>query len=193
MLFLSSPAFTQLEKQVHDDEEFAKTLAMLEEEPQAKKVTNNMIQTQAHFRCLRLWHWISNVLLIQARKGSDDKQAQAAFPKKSCTDSAAGSPSSPPTTIKSEDVISPTPKKNLSPVKASSKLAMMKKRDEENNTASTSKTLISPSRIKTSPKKEPIASSSSHTKFTAKTGTTPTALKTSPKKPEVSFDDTFIS
>ncbi|XP_034441483.1 replication factor C subunit 1 [Hippoglossus hippoglossus] len=146
----------ELEKQVHEDEEFARTLAMLEEEPQAKK----------------------------ARKGSDDKQAQAAFPKKSCTDSAAGSPSSPPTRIKSEDVISPTPKKNLSPVKASSKLAMMKKRDEENNTGSKSKTLISPSKIKTSPKKEPIASSSSHMKLTPKTGTTPTALKTSPKKPE---------
>lgn len=29
---------SQLEKQVHEDEEFARTLAMLDEEPKAKKV-----------------------------------------------------------------------------------------------------------------------------------------------------------
>ena len=36
---------TQLEKQVHNDEEFARTLAMLDEAPQAKKVLN----TTLHF------------------------------------------------------------------------------------------------------------------------------------------------
>uniref|UniRef100_A0A8D3E4D7 Replication factor C subunit 1 n=1 Tax=Scophthalmus maximus TaxID=52904 RepID=A0A8D3E4D7_SCOMX len=56
----------EMEKQVHEDEEFARTLALLDEEPQAKK----------------------------ARKGSDEKQAPAVIPKKSCTDSAAGSTSS---------------------------------------------------------------------------------------------------
>lgn len=38
MFLLLHSDFTQLEKQVHEDEEFARTLAMLEEEPQAKKV-----------------------------------------------------------------------------------------------------------------------------------------------------------
>uniref|UniRef100_A0A4W6BMT4 Replication factor C subunit 1 n=1 Tax=Lates calcarifer TaxID=8187 RepID=A0A4W6BMT4_LATCA len=119
----------ELEKQVHDDEEFARTLAMVDAEPQAKK----------------------------ARKGSDEKQAPAAIPKKSRTDSAAQhqQPSKTNRSV-SEDVISPSPKKNPTPAKASSKLALMKKKDEEKD-------------------------------FTPKTGTTPTALKTSPKKPEVSF------
>lgn len=131
-------------------------------------------------------------VLIQARKGSDEKQAPAVIPKKSCTDSAAGSTSSLSKTNRSvlEDVVSPSPQKNLSSLKASSKLAMMKKRDQEKDAGPKSKTpMISPTKIKTSPRKEPIASSSSDVKFTPKTGTTPTALKTSPKKPEVSFVD----
>lgn len=32
--------FTQLEKQVHEDEEFARTISMLDEPPVAKKVMN---------------------------------------------------------------------------------------------------------------------------------------------------------
>ncbi|KAM7419203.1 hypothetical protein PAMA_016359 [Pampus argenteus] len=148
----------ELEKQVHEDEEFAKTLAMLDEEPQAKK----------------------------ARKCSDEKQDHTAFQRKSSTDSAAGSKSSPSKTnrrgSKSEDVISPSPKKNPTPVKASSKLAMMKKKDDEKGAKS--KPPITPTKIKISPKKEPLASTSSEIKFTPKTGTTPTTLKTSPKEPE---------
>ncbi|XP_059194050.1 replication factor C subunit 1 [Centropristis striata] len=147
----------EMEKQVHEDEEFARTLAMLDEAPQAKK----------------------------ARKGSDDKPTAAAFPKKSRTDSAAGSSSSPSKTDRrgsmSEDVVGPTPKKNTTPVKASSKLAMMKKKEEERDKGPKGKTPISPTKIKISPKKEPIASPISETKFTPKTGTT---VKTSPKKPE---------
>ncbi|KAG7241298.1 hypothetical protein INR49_025816, partial [Caranx melampygus] len=148
----------EVEKQVHEDEEFARTLAMLDEEPQAKK----------------------------ARKGSDEKQAPVTISKKSCTDSAAGSTKSPTKTNRSmsKDVISPSPKKNPAPAKASSKLAMMKKRDEDKDVGTKSKTSISPTKIKTSPRKEPLTSSSSDMKFTPKTGTTPTALKTSPKKPE---------
>uniref|UniRef100_A0A4W6BSJ0 Replication factor C subunit 1 n=1 Tax=Lates calcarifer TaxID=8187 RepID=A0A4W6BSJ0_LATCA len=147
----------ELEKQVHDDEEFARTLAMVDAEPQAKK----------------------------ARKGSDEKQAPAAIPKKSRTDSAAQhqQPSKTNRSV-SEDVISPSPKKNPTPAKASSKLALMKKKDEEKDVGPKSKTPISPTKIKTSPRKEPLTSSSSEMKFTPKTGTTPTALKTSPKKPE---------
>uniref|UniRef100_A0A665WMD5 Replication factor C subunit 1 n=1 Tax=Echeneis naucrates TaxID=173247 RepID=A0A665WMD5_ECHNA len=121
----------ELEKQVHEDEEFARTLALLDHEPQAKK----------------------------ARKGSDEKQAPAMIPKKGCTDSAADSRISPLKTSRStsEDIISPSPKKNTAPLKASSKLAMLKKKDDEKDTGSRNKR------------------------------TTPTALKTSPKKPEVSF------
>uniref|UniRef100_A0A665WMD8 Replication factor C subunit 1 n=1 Tax=Echeneis naucrates TaxID=173247 RepID=A0A665WMD8_ECHNA len=148
----------ELEKQVHEDEEFARTLALLDHEPQAKK----------------------------ARKGSDEKQAPAMIPKKGCTDSAADSRISPLKTSRStsEDIISPSPKKNTAPLKASSKLAMLKKKDDEKDTGSRNKSSISPTKIKTSPRKKPITSSSSAMKFTPKTGTTPTALKTSPKKPE---------
>lgn len=126
-------------------------------------------------------------VLIQVRKGSDEKQAPATVSKKSCTDSTAGSTKSPTKANRSmsEDVISPSPKKNPAPAKASSKLAMMKKRDEDKDVGTKSKTHISPTKIKTSPRKEPLTSSRSDMKFTPKTGTTPTALKTSPKKPEV--------
>lgn len=144
----------ELEKQVHEDEEFARTLAMLDEEPQAKK----------------------------ARKGSDEKQGRTTTPKKSGTDSAASSTSSLSKASRStsEDVISSSPKKNTTPVKTSSKLAMMKKKDE----GTSSKTPASVIKIEISPKKEPLPSSISEKKFTPKAGTTPTALKTSPKKPE---------
>ncbi|XP_072239367.1 replication factor C subunit 1 [Leuresthes tenuis] len=140
----------ELEKQVHEDEEFARTLAMLDTEPQAKK----------------------------ARKSSDEKQDLTTTPKRSSMGTAAGSSRS--LSMTSEDVISPSPKKSPATVKTSSKLASMKKKDE----GPKSKTPTSPTKVKISPKKEPIASSISDKKFTPKTGTTPTAVKTSPKKPE---------
>lgn len=80
----------------------------------------------------------------------------------------------------SEDVISPSPKKNPAPVKASSKLAMMKKKDDEKDKGAKSQTPILATKIKISPKKEPLASTSSPVKFTPKT-----TLKTSPTKTEV--------
>ncbi|KAM4584630.1 replication factor C subunit 1 isoform 2-T2 [Odontesthes bonariensis] len=144
----------ELEKQVHEDEEFARTLAMLDTEPQAKK----------------------------ARKSSDEKQDITTTPKSSREGGAAGSSRSLSKTnhVTSEDVISPSPKKSPATVKTSSKLALMKKKDE----GPKSKAPASPTKMKISPKKEPIASSSSDKKFTPKTVTTPTAVKTSPKKPE---------
>ncbi|KAA8594839.1 hypothetical protein FQN60_011974, partial [Etheostoma spectabile] len=148
----------ELEKQVHEDEEFARTLAMLDEEPQAKK----------------------------ARKGSDEKSVATACPKKSSPSKTNRKGSM------SEDVISPSPKKNPAPIKASSKLAMMKKKEEEREERPKSKTPISPTKIKLSPKNEPLPLPNSGQRFTPKTETTPTTLKTSPKKPEstsVSPDD----
>ncbi|XP_038569412.1 replication factor C subunit 1 [Micropterus salmoides] len=142
----------ELEKQVHEDEEFARTLAMLDEEPQAKK----------------------------ARKGSDEKPAAGSPSKNNRRGSML------------ENVISPSPKKNPSAVKASSKLAVMKKKDEERDEGPKSKTPVSLTKMKISPKKEPLASPSSDKKFTPKTGTTPATVKISPKKPEstsVSPDD----
>ncbi|MEQ2290863.1 hypothetical protein AMECASPLE_007285 [Ameca splendens] len=138
----------QVEKQVHEDEEFARTLAMLDAEPQPKKV----------------------------RKNSEEKVGQTTTPRKSSPLKTSRSAS--------EDMIRPSPKKSPAPVKASSKLAMMKKRDEVKDEGAKSKTPTSPMKNKISPKKEPRASSISDMKFTPKTGTTPTAPKTSPKKPE---------
>uniref|UniRef100_A0A3Q3W5I5 Replication factor C subunit 1 n=1 Tax=Mola mola TaxID=94237 RepID=A0A3Q3W5I5_MOLML len=119
----------ELEQQVHEDEEFARTLAMLDEEPQAKKT----------------------------RKGSDEKHTLA---KKSGSDSAAGSTSSPSKSSRrgslSEDLISPSPKKNPVPVKSSNKLAVMKKRDEKDEGLK-SKMPLSPTTKKISPKKEPTS------------------------------------
>lgn len=115
-----------------------------------------------------------NFVCFQARKGSDEKPSPA-----------AGSTSSPSKTRQrksdvSEDVISPSPKKNPVPAKTSSKLAMMKKRDEEKDAGPKSKTPASPVKMQISPKKE---------KLTPKTGATPSSVKTSPKKPEVSERD----
>nr|XP_020479853.1 replication factor C subunit 1 [Monopterus albus] len=136
----------ELEKQVHEDEEFARTLAMLDDEPQAKKV----------------------------RKGSDEKQSSAGFPKKGRTDSAAGSMSSPSKTNKS----SPSPKKIPGPAKASSKLALMKKKDDKRDEGPKSKTQILPTKMKISPRKDAPNLSSSDMKFT------PTKHITSPRKAE---------
>ncbi|XP_015252568.1 PREDICTED: replication factor C subunit 1 [Cyprinodon variegatus] len=136
----------EVEKRIHEDEEFARTLAMLDTEPQAKK----------------------------SRKNSEEKPATT--PKKSSPMKSSRSPSG--------DVVGPSPKKSPAPAKSSSKLAMMKKRDEEKDEGAKSKALNSPIKNRISPKKEPKASSISDVKFTPKTGTTPTALKTSPKKPE---------
>ncbi|XP_068448228.1 replication factor C subunit 1 [Clinocottus analis] len=150
----------ELEKQIHEDEEFARTLAMLDEEPQAKK----------------------------ARKGSDEKPAAAALPKMSRTDSAAGTKSGRSQTdwrgSTSEDVIGPTPTKDPGPVKASSKLALMKKKDEEQDDGPRRKTPDSHTKMQISPKKQPLASSSSNKKAAPKTGSTPATVKTSPEKPE---------
>lgn len=135
----------QLEKQVHEDEEFARTLAMLDEEPVAKK----------------------------ARKVPDDDS-----PRKSM-DSASGCKISPVKPHQreslSEDIIAPSPKE--SPVKTSSKLAAMKKKDE--GESSRHKMTFSPKKL-ISPKKEPIPSPSVEKKFIPKGGTT----LTSPKKAE---------
>uniref|UniRef100_A0A8C5C8C2 Replication factor C subunit 1 n=1 Tax=Gadus morhua TaxID=8049 RepID=A0A8C5C8C2_GADMO len=97
----------ELERQVHEDEDFARTLAMLDEQPHAKKV-----------RRLPL---------------------------------AAGAV--------------PTPQKPSAPIRASSKLAMMKKKKEEEEekkgeatvTRERSVIMISPEKIKTSPKREPLS------------------------------------
>ncbi|XP_056265481.1 replication factor C subunit 1 [Pseudoliparis swirei] len=145
----------ELEKQVHEDEEFARTLAMLDEEPQAKK----------------------------ARKGSDERPA-AAFPKMSRTDSAAGTSQTKRKGSTSEDVIDPTPKKDTATVKASSKLAMMKKKKEERDDGSKGKRPVSPTKMIISPKKEALASSSSDKKVTPKAGSAAATVKTSPEKPE---------
>lgn len=124
---------------------------------------------------------------IKTRKGSDEKHTLA---KKSGSDSAAGSTSSPSKSSRrgslSEDLISPSPKKNPVPVKSSNKLAMMKKRDEEKDEGLKSKMPLSPTTKKISPKKEPLASSSSDKMLTPKTGVASTAVKISSKKPEVS-------
>lgn len=121
-------------------------------------------------------------LLHQARKGSEE--ITAASPKLSCSDSAVEKRSSPSKKGQrsgaTQNVSGPSPTKSPAPVKTSSKLAMMKKKDEEK-----SKMTISPVKMKISPKKEPITSSNLDKKVTHKTEATPTSVKISPKKPEV--------
>ncbi|KAF4118825.1 replication factor C subunit 1 [Onychostoma macrolepis] len=138
----------ELEKQIHDDEEFAKTLAMLDEAPLPKK---------------------ARVDSVSPSKSSSQAIASDTKPKKD-----------------------PSPKK--SPVKTSSKLAQMKRRQEE--VEGQRKKDRAEKQIKISPKKEPISPTSSERAATPKTGSASTGMikstpksdsapnKTSPTKPE---------
>uniref|UniRef100_A0A671NVQ7 Replication factor C subunit 1 n=1 Tax=Sinocyclocheilus anshuiensis TaxID=1608454 RepID=A0A671NVQ7_9TELE len=108
----------ELEKQIHDDEEFARTLAMLDEAPLPKKVGYICYVVLIFYFIYFSSHAIS----------SDTK------PKKD-----------------------PSPKK--SPVKTSSKLAQMKRRQEE--VKEQREKDRSEKQIKISPKKEPISPTSS--------------------------------
>ncbi|XP_056890952.1 replication factor C subunit 1 isoform X2 [Takifugu flavidus] len=144
----------ELEKQIHEDEEFGRTLAMLDEEPQAKK----------------------------ARQGSEEETATSH--KQNCSDSAVekgGSLAKKGQRINTtQNASGPSPKKSPAPVKTSSKLAMMKKRDESPG----SKMTISPRKIKFSPRKEPIISSISDKKVAHKAETESASVKFSPRKQE---------
>uniref|UniRef100_A0A8C6LCL4 Replication factor C subunit 1 n=1 Tax=Nothobranchius furzeri TaxID=105023 RepID=A0A8C6LCL4_NOTFU len=91
--------------------------------------------------------------------------------------------SSPLKTSQSSDVISPSPRNT--PVTVCSKVAMMKKRDEEKKEGPTRKTSM---RNKSSPIKEPKTSPTSD-KITPKPEVTPTELKKSPKKLENTSPD----
>ncbi|KAG7314017.1 hypothetical protein KOW79_022513 [Hemibagrus wyckioides] len=151
----------ELEKQIHEDEEFARTLAMLDEAPQPKK----------------------------ARVDSPSKTSSRA--------NGAETKPSP----KKPSPKKPSPKK--SPVKASSKLALMKRKaDEEEEWRKSEKKEEKKSKLVISPKKEPITQASSETAATPKSGvsagstkriSTPRSgggsTKTSPTKPETSPDD----
>ncbi|KAL1023984.1 hypothetical protein UPYG_G00049870 [Umbra pygmaea] len=142
------------ESQVHDDEEFARTLAMLDQQPHAKK----------------------------ARKDSGEKKALATSPKKCKADSSHTSTTSQKQSSRQDqEVIGLSPKKAPPPVKASAKLAMMMKMEDNEEAVAKKgkgKALISP-------KKEPLTPSSAD----RKSKPTPTTLKTSPKKESISPDD----
>ncbi|KAF4071573.1 hypothetical protein AMELA_G00274930 [Ameiurus melas] len=149
----------ELEKQIHEDEEFARTLAMFDEAPMSKKAR------------------------VDSRSPSKTgSQANGAGVKRAPKE--------------------PSPKK--SPVKASSKLALMKKRadEEEEERRKSAKEEEKKSKLVISPKKEPIARASSEAAATPKTGvsagsakriSTPNSgggsNKTSPTKPETSPED----
>ncbi|XP_060772501.1 replication factor C subunit 1 [Neoarius graeffei] len=145
----------ELEKQIHEDEEFARTLAMFDEAP---------------------------------------------VPKKARADSCSPSKISPRTSSAGTKPKEPSPKK--SPVKASSKLALMKKRADEEEERQKSEKKEKKSKLVISPKKEPVAQGSSETAATPKTSTSAGSAKhistpksgggsnkTSPTKPETSPED----
>ncbi|XP_062333992.1 replication factor C subunit 1 [Osmerus eperlanus] len=146
----------EVEKQVHEDEQFAKTLAMLDEEPHAKK----------------------------ARKHSGPHSSS---PEKTRADSAHSSTSHSQSNgmgSHKEEVIGPSPKKVLPP-KASSKLAMMKRKQEGGERREG----VGNVKVTVTPKKEPVSPATTDRKATPKTGsvagiTTSTTLKSSPKKSE---------
>ncbi|CAL8389260.1 unnamed protein product [Arctogadus glacialis] len=165
----------ELERQVHEDEDFAKTLAMLDEQPHAKKARKES----------------PSLAEKRGSSPSPSKTSKASVSKTSEEDFAP------------EDAISPTPQKPSAPIRASSKLAMMKKKKEEEEeeekkgeatvTRQRSVIMISPEKIKTSPKREPLAPPSGDRKSTRRVlsdapGPPSGALKTSPKDAEGTED-----
>lgn len=127
------------------------------------------------------------MLLLQARQGSEEEIATSH--KQNCSDSAVekrGSLAKKGQRISAtQNVSAPSPKKSQAPVKTSSKLAMMKKRDEVRDESPVSKITISPRKIKLSPRKEPITSSISDKKVAHKAETESASVKFSPRKQEV--------
>ncbi|KAK7929443.1 hypothetical protein WMY93_005838 [Mugilogobius chulae] len=115
----------ELEKQVHEDEEFARTLAMLDEEPLSKKVCKEPAD-------------VSSKITTDYASGSNTSAI-----KRNRIESL------------SEDVIAPSPKK--SPVKTSSKLAMMKKKDDHREMLK-NKVTISPQKTISTKKEVPSPS-----------------------------------
>ncbi|XP_029601587.1 replication factor C subunit 1-like, partial [Salmo trutta] len=163
----------ELERLVHEDEEFARTLAMLDQEPHAKK----------------------------ARKDSGVDLGSETSANKSIANSSHSSTTSQSQSNgrdHNQDVIGPSPKKVPPLVKTSSKLALMKRREvEEEGGGKTNLTIttpLSPKKEPVSPKKEFLTPSSTDRKSKPKTGsvtmvTTRTTLKTSPKKESSSPED----
>lgn len=82
-----------------------------------------------------------------------------------------------------QNVSGTSPKKSPAPVKTSSKLALMKKRDEERDEPQQSTTTSLPTKMKISPKKELMTSSNQNKKV--KSEATSHTVNISPKKPEV--------
>lgn len=120
-------------------------------------------------------------LPLQARKGSEEKIATS--PKQSCSDSPVdkSTPSKNGQAITiTQNASGTSSKKSPAPVKTSSKLALMKKRDDERDEPLQSKMTSPPTKIKISPKKEPITSSNQDKKVKSEA-----TVKISPKKPEV--------
>uniref|UniRef100_A0AAY5KTK9 Replication factor C subunit 1 n=1 Tax=Esox lucius TaxID=8010 RepID=A0AAY5KTK9_ESOLU len=133
-----------LESQVHDDEEFARTLAMLDEEPHAKKVRNTHTHTHTH---------------TSLNMDSGEKHGLATSPKKGRADSSHSSNTSQSQSNgREQEVIGPSPKKVTPPVKTSSKLAMMMKREEHEEEVGGKKGKC---KAPISPKKEAVTPSSS--------------------------------
>ncbi|KAJ8336026.1 hypothetical protein SKAU_G00393690 [Synaphobranchus kaupii] len=144
----------ELEKQLHEDEEFARTLSMLDEAPPPKK----------------------------ARRDSSPTKSSAAPAEKSGLSHTASSSRSQANgkASPSQEGLGPSAKANRSPLKTSSKLALMKKRDEEDGTR---KKESPKAKLVISPKKEAPAPSSSAGP-SPKAVTTPKMEKISPKKPQ---------
>lgn len=124
-------------------------------------------------------------LAHQARKGPEEKTATSL--KQSCSEPAVdkSSPSDKGQRITMTQNMSGTsPRKSPAPVKTSSKLALMKKRDEGRDEPQQSKTTSLPTKMKISPKKELMTSSSNQNKKIKSEATSHT-VNISPKKPEV--------
>uniref|UniRef100_H3CJ79 Replication factor C subunit 1 n=1 Tax=Tetraodon nigroviridis TaxID=99883 RepID=H3CJ79_TETNG len=151
----------ELEKQIHDDEEFARTLAMLDEEPQAKR----SLKDTCDGRCL--FYSIPSVPL-QARHGPEEKTATA--PTQSCSDSAVW----PKQSVKKRPEDHRGSEREWHVTQE-----WMKKRDEERDERQQSKMMSSPTKIQISPKKEPITSPKK-----GKSEATANRVNISPRKPE---------
>ncbi|XP_031416059.1 replication factor C subunit 1 isoform X1 [Clupea harengus] len=187
----------ELEKQIHEDEEFARTLAMLDEAPLAKKARKDSGEGPSSS---------SSISKLANRTDHVSHNQKLPSPTKAPKDSGdrpgpIPSPTKQTIKMESQNQRQPTPK--TTPKKASSKLASLKRRDEEQECIKKEEKEEKEEKKVFSPKKEPThseraftpktggASTRTGSAITPKTGSagTPGSSKVSPKKPDTSPED----
>ncbi|XP_013834052.1 replication factor C subunit 1 isoform X3 [Sus scrofa] len=147
----------ELERQLHEDEEFARTLAMLDEEPKAKKALKDLEERET-FSSLQASLCKAEKPKYPHKERFSDERKNYSPKKQKCESSKESQPHSRSSAHKIRETSSP---------KASSKLALLKRKEESSNN-----------------KTEPMGSKRKEDAIELKETRTPKKIKGSPAKKE---------